>query len=163
MLKINISNAHEALRWENSVELIAKNRYLPCVRNLEMRKTFWNACWKSILAMRAKTWNTKLVMKCVLTIDVGHAREALKRKQRYGIRTINRYWPCAWSLGMWKTLKICMSHAHEALKSNISIESELKTRIRYTSKALESTYHYRIQGENENSLYQQSAWKQISL
>ena len=78
-------------------------------------------------------------MKCVLEIDIGHAREALECVNRYEMRT-----------------KTEMSHAREALKGNISIDSEVKTRIRYTSKALESTYHYGIQGENANSIYQQS-------
>ena len=51
-------------------------------------------------------------------------------------------------------LQINNTHAREA---NINIESKLKTRIRYTSKALESKYHYGIRGENVNSLYQQIA------
>ena len=47
-----------------------------------------------------------------------------------------------------------ISHAHEALKASIFIESEVTTRIRCTSKALESKYQYGIQSENANSLYQ---------
>ena len=41
-------------------------------------------------------------------------------------------------------------------------ESRVNTRIRYTSYAPESKHHYRIRSENAHSLYQLSAWKQIS-
>ena len=58
----------------------------------------------------------------------------------------------------WKCIqKINISNAREALKANIDIESEVETRIRYTSKALESKCHCRIRGENANSLYKLSA------
>ena len=49
------------------------------------------------------------------------------------------------------------------LKTKIYIESNVKTRIRYTSLALESENHYRFPAENVNSLYQLSARKRISL
>ena len=45
----------------------------------------------------------------------------------------------------------------KSLKTHITIESVVKTRIRYTSKSLKSKYRYRIRCENANSLYQQSA------
>ena len=35
-------------------------------------------------------------------------------------------------------LKIDMSHAREALKANITLESEVEARIRYTSKSLKA-------------------------
>ena len=70
--------------------------------------------------MRAKPRNARNVVKCMLKIDIGHARETLKCEHRYGMNT-----------------KIDMSHAREALKANITIESRVKTRTRYTSKAFE--------------------------
>jgi hypothetical protein len=42
--------------------------------------------------------------------------------------------------------------AAKRLKASITIESDGKTRIRYTSQALESKNHYRIRDENANSL-----------
>ena len=90
-----------------------------------MWKSQWNACYKSILAIRTKPWNATIIMRCVLKLDISNAREALK--------------------------------------ANISLESEVKTQIRYAHKSLESKHLYRIRSQNENSLYQQCAWKQISL
>ena len=44
-------------------------------------------------------------------------------------------------------------------KAKNTLESDVKTQIRYTSKSLESKNHYRIRGENVNSLCLQTAQK----
>ena len=90
--------ARKALKCEHRYEMRAKNM---------------------ILAMRAKPWHVKIIMKCVLKINISHAREASK--------------------------------------ANIVIESEVKTQIRYTSKSPEGKHRYRIRCENASSLYHQSA------
>ena len=43
-----------------------------------------------MLGMRGKPWNANIAMKCVLEIDISHAREALKCESRYEMRAENQ-------------------------------------------------------------------------
>ena len=77
MLKKSIGHAPEALRYESRYDMHAKlvisnaREALKCETRYEKRA-------KKCKAMRAKPRNAKNVVKCILTIDISHAREALK-------------------------------------------------------------------------------------
>ena len=66
--------------------------------------------------------------------------------------------------GVWLYTKTwCRRNCLDRGLANITLELEVKKRICYTSKSLESKYQYRIGDENANLPFQQIARKQIPL
>ena len=87
LLKFNIRFARQALKRQTHYDMPAKIQYSLCSSSLEMPKSLWNACYKSIFALLAKPRNAKTTVKFLLKVNVCSARQAWKSPNHYETST----------------------------------------------------------------------------